>query len=153
MTPSHNESHDHAPKLTKNQALVFEALTSAACPLSAYSILDELRDQGFRAPLQVYRALEKLLELGIVHRLETQNAFVACTHPSCDDTDLTHETVAFMICETCGTVAEIADAALQRQLQGLAGSENFALDQSVVELRGKCHGCADAGIASPVTRP
>jgi Fur family zinc uptake transcriptional regulator len=142
MTTSQDHmSHDHAPKLTKNQALVFEALTKAACPLSAYSILDELRDQGFRAPLQVYRALEKLLELELVHRLETQNAFVACTHPSCDGDDQAHDTVAFMICETCGTVAEIADASLQRQLQGLAVSENFALDQSVVELRGKCESC------------
>lgn len=151
MTASHDTSHDHTPKLTKNQALVFEALTNAACPLSAYSILDELREKGFRAPLQVYRALEKLLELGIVHRLETQNAFVACTHPSCDGEDQTHETVAFMICETCGTVAEIADASLQRQLQGLAGSENFALDQSVVELRGRCHDCGDTGTPRPIT--
>ena len=141
MTTSQQTPHNHAPKLTKNQSLVFEALTNAACPLSAYSILDELRDQGFRAPLQVYRALEKLLELGIVHRLETQNAFVACTHPSCDNDDQAHDTVAFMICETCGTVAEIADASLQRQLQGLAGAENFSLDQSVVELRGKCVSC------------
>lgn len=141
MTTPHDTSHDHTPKLTKNQSLVFEALTKAACPLSAYSILDELREQGFRAPLQVYRALEKLLELGVVHRLETQNAFVACTHPSSDSDDQAHETVAFMICETCGTVAEIADASLQRQLKGLAGAENFALDQSVVELRGKCVSC------------
>lgn len=135
---------DRLPKLTKNQALVFDALTKAACPLSAYTILDELRDQGFRAPLQVYRALDKLLEFGIVHRLETQNAFVACTHQGCDNHEQTHETVAFMICETCGTVAEVADDALARQLHGLAGMENFALDQSVVELRGKCVTCCAA---------
>ena len=136
--------HDHMPSLTKNQALVFEALSNAACPLSAYTILDELREHGFRAPLQVYRALEKLLELGIVHRLESQNAFVACKHPTCDPHDESHDTVAFMICETCGTVAEIADDALASQLQGLAGTANFALDQSVVELRGKCSGCWNA---------
>jgi len=143
MSKQHSDDHGHMPKLTKNQALVFGALTSAACPLSAYTILDELRDQGFRAPLQVYRALEKLLEFGIVHRLETQNAFVACKHPSCDTHEQSHDAVAFMICETCGTVAEIADEALASQLQGLAGTANFALDQSVVELRGKCVGCWD----------
>lgn len=135
---------DHMPKLTKNQALVFETLTSAACPLSAYTILDELREKGFRAPLQVYRALDKLLEFGIVHRLETQNAFVACKHPSCDTHETAHDTVAFMICETCGTVAEVADENLASQLQGLAGTANFALDKSVIELRGKCVGCWNA---------
>ena len=43
------------PMLTKNQTLVFDVLTKAEAPLSAYTILDKLRDQGFRAPLQVYR--------------------------------------------------------------------------------------------------
>src|SRR5690606_26549261 len=49
-------------ELTKNQALVLNALSRAEGPLSAYTILDRLRDDGFRAPLQVYRALEKLQE-------------------------------------------------------------------------------------------
>ena len=57
--------------LTKNQKLVMGALSNANGPLSAYTILDELREHGFRAPLQVYRALEKLVELGLVHRLES----------------------------------------------------------------------------------
>ena len=50
------------PQLTKNQSLVFDALSQAGAPLSAYGILDLLRDKGFRAPLQVYRALDKLVE-------------------------------------------------------------------------------------------
>ena len=139
-----NDAHVHdilSHKLTKNQELVFTTLTSAECPLSAYTILDELRDQGFRAPLQVYRALEKLMELGIVHRLETQNAFVACTHLGCDTDKDTHNAVAFMICETCGNVAEVADQSLAQQLQGLAITADFTLDRSVIELRGKCTGC------------
>lgn len=144
MSAQHSHDTGGMPKLTKNQRLVFDALTSASCPLSAYTILDELRDQGFRAPLQVYRALEKLLELGIVHRLETQNAFVACNHPGSDTHEESDDAVAFMICETCGTVAEIADKELANQLQGLAGTANFALNQSVIELRGKCVGCWDA---------
>jgi Fur family zinc uptake transcriptional regulator len=77
--------HVHAPvDLTKNQSLVMGALTNSDGPLSAYTILDQLRDHGFRAPLQVYRALDKLVEFGLVHRLESLNAFVACRHPGCD---------------------------------------------------------------------
>ena len=61
--------------LTNKQALVMNLLGKTKGPLSAYAILDQLHDSGFRGPVQVYRALEKLMELGLVHRLESLNAF------------------------------------------------------------------------------
>ena len=124
--------------LTKNQSLVYGALSKTDGPLSAYTILDNLREHGFRAPLQVYRALDKLVEFGMVHRLESLNAFVACRQPECD----THETVAFTICETCGQVDEVADGTLTEQLKRLAREAGFALKKSTVELRGLCRACA-----------
>ena len=136
----HTHSHDHgrAPSdLTKNQSLVFGALSRAEGPLSAYTILDQLRDDGFRAPLQVYRALDKLVESGIVHRLESLNAFVACRHPGCDS----HETIAFTICEKCGKVAEISDEALETRLRKLATEDGFTVKRAVVEMRGLCADC------------
>ncbi len=132
----HAHSHDH-PDLTKNQSLVMKALSSADGPLSAYSILDQLRDQGLRAPLQVYRALEKLVEFGLVHRLESLNAFVACSQPDCD----AHPTIAFTICEDCGHVTEISDDTLAKRLGVVAKSGDFQLSKSVVELRGTCADC------------
>ncbi len=64
--------HAHAENdLTRNQSLVLDTLSQSGGPLSAYTILDQLRDHGFRAPLQVYRALDKLVEFGMVHRLES----------------------------------------------------------------------------------
>lgn len=128
---------DSRPGLTRNQALVFDTLSGADAPLSAYTILDRLRDNGFRAPLQVYRALEKLVEFGMVHRLESLNAFVACSHPECE----THEAMAFAICEKCGHVSEIADETLGRELGALASGTGFALKRSTVELRGTCAAC------------
>jgi len=133
--------HFHADAaLTRNQSLVMGALTRSVGPLSAYSILDELRDDGFRAPLQVYRALDKLVEFGLVHRLESLNAFVACRHPGCDS----HETIAFMICERCGQVNEISDNSLAKQLKQLAMEAGFVLKKSTVELRGICSNCQAA---------
>ena len=126
-------------KLTKNQALVFAALSGANNPLSAYSILDALRDEGFRAPLQVYRALDKLREIGLVHRLESLNAFVACSHPNCES----DETMAFAICEKCGGVEEFADISLQKQLKKWAGTEKFHLQKAIIELRGICTNCSN----------
>lgn len=134
-------THDHTREtsdLTKNQSLVFGALSRAEGPLSAYTILDQLRDDGFRAPLQVYRALDKLVETGMVHRLESLNAFVACSHPGCDS----HQTIAFTICETCGRVTEISDDALETRLRELAHDGGFTVKKAVVELRGLCAGCA-----------
>lgn len=128
---------ESAPTLTKNQSMVFDALSAADGPLSAYDILDRLRDKGFRAPLQVYRALDKLLALGLVHRLESLNAFIACAHPDCEG----HGTMAFAICEGCGQVAEFADAAIAGHLKDWAGAEKFRLNRTIIELRGRCAAC------------
>lgn len=135
-----NEHVHTTSELTKNQALVMGALSQSDSPLSAYTILDQLRDDGFRAPLQVYRALDKLVEFGLVHRLESLNAFVACRHPGCD----AHQTIAFMICETCGQVNEISDTSLAERLKQLASKASFALKKSTVELRGICSSCQAA---------
>ena len=124
--------------LTKNQALVFEALNDADGPLSAYTILDQLRENGLRAPLQIYRALEKLLDYGLVHRLESLNAFVACSHPHCGEGD----TMGFAICERCGNVAEFLDEAIENRLADLAKNKGFLQHKTTIELRGLCGTCA-----------
>lgn len=123
--------------LTKNQLLVMNELSKAGGPLGAYAILDQLRDRGFRAPLQVYRALDKLVEAGMVHKLESLNAFVACRQPGCEN----HETNAFMICESCGQTTEISDTALAKRLKKLARDIEFALQETTIELRGICGSC------------
>jgi len=131
--------HTHA-NLTKNQSLVMDALENAEGPLSAYTILDQLRSNGFRAPLQVYRALDKLLESGLVHRLESLNAFVVCRRDDCTN----HSQTVFMICEVCGKVSEIADSALTKRLKKLAAGPQFSLMSATIELRGACHACQTA---------
>ena len=128
------------PQLTKNQALVMGALAHSDGPLSAYTILDKLRDQGFRAPLQVYRALDKLLEYGMVHRLESLNAFVACTCPHEHEHD--HGVTAFTICEGCGQVTEFHDEAIEERLSALVRAQNFKTEKTTIEIRGHCKSCA-----------
>lgn len=125
------------PDLTKNQALVFGKLSQASGPLTAYSILDDLRDDGFRAPLQVYRALEKLVDYGLVHRLESLNAFVACRHKGCSD----HKTAAFAICDECGNVLEFAPDQAMEHLQSWTKNQKFRLSRATIELRGTCQLC------------
>ncbi len=125
------------PDLTKNQALVFDALRGVQGPLSAYEILDRLHNTGVRAPQQVYRALDKLLEFGVVHRLESINAFVACNHPDHEKQSM----IAFAICEDCGQVNEFTDPALAKRLQGWAKGSGFGIKKTMVEVRGVCDDC------------
>lgn len=126
--------------LTRNQTLVLGALEKAEGPLSAYTILDQLRDDGFRAPLQVYRALDKLLASGLIHRIETLNAFVACARPHCQG----HGLVAFAICEDCGQVDEFSDTMVRERLGSWSSDHGFRIDKTTIEIRGHCAACSAA---------
>lgn len=124
-------------KLTKNQQAVFDALKTSDTAKTAYELLDDLRDQGLRAPPQIYRALEKLGELGLVHRLESMNAFVACGQHDCSG----HQSVAFAICDDCGKVEEISGKEIEQELSAISQKTGFHLSKSVLELHGHCGTC------------
>jgi len=128
--------------LTRNQHLVLDALTGATGPLSAYGILDRVRGEGIKAPLQIYRALDKLVELGLAHRLESLNAFVACAHA---ETHHHQGLAAFAICEACGRVDEFADAVVEARLAGWSRSSGFRAERTTIEIRGHCKACVAAG--------
>ena len=128
-------------ELTKKQSLVMNLLSKAKRPLSAYNILYDLRDYGFRGPTQVYRVLEKLLEIGMVHRIESMNAFVACQQEKCDEKN--KEINLFTICEICGSVQELLNNGLKNIVKSLSKDNNFLLKNSVLELNGVCSKCKD----------
>jgi Fur family zinc uptake transcriptional regulator len=122
-------------KLTRNQQLVLERLQASGKAMTAYELLDELRDAGLRAPVQVYRALEALGREEMIHRIETLNAFVACRH-------LDHtETAAFAICDDCRQIWEFTLPG-EAGLTALADAKGFETRQVTVELHGRCAHCA-----------
>jgi Fur family zinc uptake transcriptional regulator len=131
--------------LTRNQQLVLDRLVTSGTPLSAYALLDALRGEGLRAPPQVYRALDKLVEAGLVHRIESLNAFVACAVPAAHG----GETILFMLCERCGAVDEFADEEVARRLDRLARDRGFRAENRIVEIRGSCSDCARGGDDRP----
>ena len=71
-------------ELTKKQSLVMNLLSGTKGPLTAYNMLYDRRDHGFRGPTQIYRVLEKLLKIGMIHRIGSMNPFVACQQEKCD---------------------------------------------------------------------
>ena len=123
--------------LTEKQQSVLQCLTRASKPLTAYEMLDQLHDDGFRAPPQVYRALNKLCEMGRIHRLETLNAFVACDQHDCG----TQVPSVFLICTECQTVSEIHARGAWNGLSELILHNGFRLNQAVIELSGICAPC------------
>ena len=129
---------ERAQKFTPIRRHVLEALLASPRPLGAYEVIDELaRSMPRPAPITVYRALDFLIEQGLVHRIVSRNAFLACAH--------NHEeraTVAFLICDRCDAVGEIAAAPLAQPLIDGARHDGFAPKFTVVEITGTCAHCA-----------
>jgi len=98
--------------LSKNQQIIFDFIEKAKEPLKAYSILFNVQKKGIKAPLQVYRALDKLVEIGKIHKVESRNAFIACKSSSCEISQAT----AFSICNKCENVSEINNPKLSKYL-------------------------------------
>jgi Fur family zinc uptake transcriptional regulator len=123
--------------MTQNETLVYTLLCQADRPLSAYNILDALRDKGIRAPLQVYRALGKLVERGAVHRIESVNGFVACQLHDCGGSEVS----IFMLCTQCERANEFTDASIDKTLQALGDNRKFQAAHKVIEITGLCADC------------
>jgi Fur family zinc uptake transcriptional regulator len=122
----------------RNRQLVLDALEQAQKPMGAYELLELLRQEGLRSPLQIYRALEQLIEDGAVHKIESLSAFALCTHADCGG----HGHAAFAICKNCGQTSEFHNAALDRMLRRLAKRKGFRTTATTVELSGLCEACA-----------
>jgi Fur family zinc uptake transcriptional regulator len=124
-------------RLTPQRRQVLAIVCDAQRPIGAYEILAALRALvPGAAPPTVYRALEFLVEQGLVHRLETLHAFVGCAHP-----DEPHAG-QFLICRTCGAVSELEDALVSRSVQAAAAATGFRTEHPVVEISGRCARCS-----------
>jgi Fur family zinc uptake transcriptional regulator len=125
-------------KLTDTRRKVLELLLVAHRALGAYSLLDLLKEAGFRSqPTVAYRALDFLVRHGFAHKIKSLNAFIACTHPG-----LNHAP-AFMICRQCETVAETNPEIPGFNVLVDESSLGFKVEQTVIELQGLCHSCTE----------
>ena len=123
--------------LTKNQQIVLDLVEKSSEPLKAYSILFNVQKKGLIAPLQVYRALDKLVEIGKIHKVESRNAFVACKNSSCQVSKAT----AFSICESCEKVTEINNSKLSKYLTNFEDNSGMKYNKYNLEFFGLCKKC------------
>lgn len=152
--PPHDHNHDHAAcisdalakaeahcgdvgaKLTPIRRRVLELIWQSHKPAGAYDLLAQLGSEGQKvAPPTVYRALDFLVEQGLVHRVESLNAFIGCTEPG-------HAVQQeIFICRSCGTATEINDPELGRRIQQDAQTLGFAVERQAIEVVGLCRDC------------
>lgn len=125
-------------RFTAQRRRVLELICRADAPLGAYEILDRLRETLTNpAPPTVYRALDFLLEQGLIHRIESLHAFIGCSHP-----DHPHAS-QFLICSDCGDVSEIEDQQIAEGLRQAQEAVGFKPGRPVIELLGTCAQCQE----------
>ena len=154
---AHGRGHDHASciadalqraeahcavagaKLTPIRRRVLELIWQSHRPVGAYDLLAQLGGDGQKvAPPTVYRALDFLVEQGLVHRVESLNAFIGCSEPGHDvQQDI-------FICKSCGTAIEINDPELSARIQADAKALDFQVERQTIEVVGLCRDCRKA---------
>lgn len=122
--------------LTPLRRRVLELVWASHGPVRAYDLLDRLReDRRGAAPPTVYRALDFLLAHGLIHRIESLNAYLGCADPE------RHHGGQFLICRACGAVAELDDAGIARAVAQRARALGFGIERQTVEVMGLCPRC------------
>lgn len=124
-------------RLTPVRRRTLEILLESHNALGAYQVLDRLAESGFgNQPPVAYRALDFLMEHGLVHRLQRLNAYTACLHPTKDHTPV------FLICRHCDKVAEVHFPQLRAGLVQSAEAMNFGVERATIEASGLCNSCS-----------
>ncbi|MDX2157040.1 MAG: Fur family transcriptional regulator [Hyphomicrobiaceae bacterium] len=130
-------------RLTPLRRQVLEEVAGSHAAIGAYEVLERMARKGGKrlAPISIYRALDSLVEAGVVHRLESRNAFFACHAPH-----TANRRQVILACEKCGTVAEVAGSAVFDEIDTAAKDAGFTAARALVEVIGSCGRCdADRG--------
>ncbi|MBA2125765.1 transcriptional repressor [Hyphomicrobium methylovorum] len=130
-------------RFTDLRRKVFEEIASTRASVGAYEVLDRLAKKGTRlAPISVYRALDALLEAGVVHRLESKNSYFACNRLHHPPTTTGRRRPMFLSCEKCGVVQEVDGEHIFHAIDEAATGAKFEPRVRFVEVSGTCQECA-----------
>ncbi|MEW5839087.1 MAG: transcriptional repressor [Pseudomonadota bacterium] len=125
-------------RLTPLRRQVLELVCASHAAIKAYDIIHQLSTEDHQVkPPTVYRTLDFLLEHGLIHRVDSLNAFVGCSHPQ-----EPHE-ARLLICDSCGDIGELSDPALDRALQQAIDQAGFRTTRAHLEIHGLCAHCQE----------
>jgi len=120
-------------RLTKTRRQVLELLWKNHQPRKAYDVLADLgKIDASAKPPTVYRALDFLQKLGLVHKVDSLNAYIGCSG------DHVHQ---YLVCQECHDVSDIHDETLAKTLRAKAQAKGFRVDSAVIEIKGHCERC------------
>ena len=127
-------------RLTPARLAAYAELLTSDKPVSAYELIAllEQRQQRKIAPLTVYRHLDFLIRVGLVHRLESTQSYLPCDHP-----EHTHES-QYLLCSSCGRADEVESKPVESMLRKIADQRGFQPENTVVEISGVCQSCSDS---------
>lgn len=121
---------------TKLRSLVLQIIWMNHGITKAYDILDKLKiDHDAAKPSTVYRTLKFLLDHGLIHKLESLNAYVGCSHP------FEHKECYFLICSKCKEVKECCNDLLSNSIINTSIENKFYLKRATLEMDGECQMC------------
>ncbi|MFT6388822.1 MAG: Fur family zinc uptake transcriptional regulator [Cellvibrionaceae bacterium] len=134
---------EQGAKLTQLRKQVLLLIWQNHKPLGAYTLIDMLAQSEQRrvAPPTVYRALEFLLELGLIHRINSLNAYIGCTNPQLHQDQAQASTNYFFICSQCNDSQEIISPLLANNIRGACEDIDFLPQQQWLEVTGLCKQC------------
>lgn len=126
-------------RFTAIRRRVLELVWASHEPVAAYDLLDALKQEKSNAtPPTIYRALDFLLDNGLIHRIESLNAFIGCGNPENEHNG------QFLICTACGAVAELGCSRIERAVRQRADQLGFEIHEHTIELQGICKSCSGA---------
>ena len=124
-------------RLTDQRKDVLASVAESHSAVGAYEIIERMATGGSRpAPITIYRALDFLLDHDLVHKIESRNAYVACSGAH------TNDQPTLLICDHCGNVDEVIAPAINACLENAATEKRFTVSKTVIELSGTCNQCA-----------
>jgi Fur family zinc uptake transcriptional regulator len=136
LASAESRCRERGVRLTRQRQRVLELIWLSHAPVGAYTLLDRLREEGIRAqPPTVYRALEFLVANGLIHRIESLNAYVGCADPN------EGHVGQFLICTNCRSAAELDDPGIGSAIASRAREIGFAVSHATVEVAGLCPNC------------
>lgn len=140
-------------RLTRLRQDVLKEVASSHKAIGAYQILDNFALHGKKlAPISVYRSLDFLQGAGLIHRLESINAYFACQRNFTEtDKCCQAQTVVFLVCDECGTIGELDGAELEPVIASYVSQNNFVGIESQLEIKGLCPLCQTPETLAPET--
>ena len=127
-------------RFTEPRKRVLRKLLEAGGPLKAYDIIGIIDDDNRPAkPPTIYRALEFLCRLGLVHKIESDSSYFVCSHHHHCEAE-THVPLV-MICKKCGKVFEDHISALEDIMSKAATLRGFNIQKMMIEAHGICAEC------------